>query len=442
MIRYQNIFDSGDLGWICLASVVSLMAYLAGVFLILGSQLHDSRVGGFWRMLPQLTALLTVAWGLCVYSLCFGPSLGTIPEVDPNPRPMLSLQEMMAIEDATPDETHLYGRGGYIGNPDYFLMARVIPVPATGQPLFSARRPNYHLPHVLECCLRWSSFLIVVLPLSMVWSNWYGGFRLGLLCLLWSIFVYAPVAHAVAGDGWLEKYGSVDFSIGLPLLAASCSAVLGLSALKTRFTRSASDRHMAVGILLLWLGISLHVSVYTFHADARSIAVLLNMLMGSAVGFLAWSFCNVFLWKRPFTYGTAFGMLAAVAAVAPSAGTILPQSAFVLGCGTAVIANIFYHMLSCDDGTHPGKQLLSTLGISSAMGLLGVGVFATTSMGGTRWDGREIAGVIEGNWSLLQFQVIAVACVSGWSLVASWLLFQLIRPSSNVVNPPGEATSP
>ncbi len=441
MIRYQTIFDSGDLGWICLASVVSLLAYLAGVFLVFGSQLKSSPSEAFWRTLPHLAAMLTVAWGLCVYSLGFGPSLGTVPEFDPNPRPMLSLQEMMAIEDAKSDETHLYGRGGYIGNSDYFLMARVIPVPATGQPLFSARRPNYHLPHVLECCLRWSSFLIVVLPLSMMWSNWYGGFRLGLLCLLWSIFVYAPVAHAVAGDGWLEQYGSVDFSIGLPLLASGCSAVLGLSALKTPSTRSTSDRHMAVGILLLWLGISLHVSAYTFHADARSIAALLNMLMGSAVGFLAWSFCNSFLWKRPFTNGTASGMLAGVAAVAPSAGLILTQSALVLGCGAAIVANIVYHRLSCDDETHPGKQLLATLGISSAMGLLGVGLFATTSMGGTRWDGREIVGLIEGNWSLLQFQVIAVGCVSAWSVVASWLLFQLIKPSKNV-DPPAEATSP
>ncbi|HIE95447.1 MAG TPA: hypothetical protein EYQ63_00190, partial [Fuerstia sp.] len=173
MIRYQTIFDSGDLGWICLASVVSLLAYLAGVFLVFGSQLKSSPSEAFWRTLPHLAAMLTVAWGLCVYSLGFGPSLGTVPEFDPNPRPMLSLQEMMAIEDAKSDETHLYGRGGYIGNSDYFLMARVIPVPATGQPLFSARRPNYHLPHVLECCLRWSSFLIVVLPLSMMWSNWY-----------------------------------------------------------------------------------------------------------------------------------------------------------------------------------------------------------------------------------------------------------------------------
>lgn len=78
----------------------------------------------------------------------------------------------------------------------------------------------------------------------------------------------------------------------------------------------------------------------------------------------------------------------------------------MLGCGAAIVANIVYHRLSCDDETHPGKQLLATLGISSAMGLLGVGLFATTSMGGTRWDGREIVGLIEGNWSLLQFQVI------------------------------------
>ena len=69
------------------------------------------------------------------------------------------------------------------------------------------------------------------------------------------------------------------------------------------------------------------------------------------------------------------------------------------------------------------------------MGLLGTGVFATSGVGGSRWDGREILGMIQGNTPQLLAQGLAVCCVAAWSIVVTWLLFQILRPRTITADP-------
>ena len=105
----------------------------------------------------------------------------------------------------------------------------------------------------------------------------------------------------------------------------------------------------------MWLGMSLHVSGYTFHADGRAMIALVNMLIGTGCGILIWSFCNSFLWKRPFTDSTAAGTLAGLAAIAPGAGFMLPQSAMILGCASVVLSNIVFHATNLGSAVSESK---------------------------------------------------------------------------------------
>lgn len=433
MILWRTVFSAGDLGWIAVASILSLILFIVGFVLAFFPRSSSDGDRAVWQSLPLHVAMLTVAWALWIFSIAFAPSVGSVPAEDPHPQAMPSLQAMMVIEDAKEDESHLYGRGGILGSLNYVAMDGLMPVGGPDQPMFPTKRPHYHLPLLLEFCLRWSSFMIVVLPLTLLWSRRLTGLRLGLVTVLWSTLVFAPVVHAISGDGWLEKHGAIDFSLGLVLLASGCSALFGVPKHDESQACFGSARHSATGVLMMWLGMSLHVSGYSFHADGRAMIALVNMLIGTGCGILIWSFCNSFLWKRPFTDSTAAGTLAGLAAIAPGAGFMLPQSAMILGCSSVVLSNIVFHATSRQNPHDPQRQLFSTFGVSSMAGLLGAGMFATTGVGGQRWDGREILGVIQGNTNQLTMQGLAIATTVFWSVLVTWLLFKLFLPRHRTV---------
>ncbi len=427
MTKWQAFFDGGDIASVSLGFLLSLTLFVAGFLLVFGPRSEDQRTREFWKSLPLLTAGATVAWVLWVYTLSFGPSAGTIPETDPNPKPMISLQAMMAIEDAKQDESHLYGRGGFIGNSDYLMLQNVMPVTSHDGPLFSVRRPNYHVPHILECSVRWSTFLLILLPLWVSWGRENSPLRVGLLSLAWSTLVYAPVAHAVAGDGWFEQRGTIDFGLGLLLLSLACSAYPGLESVPRKAECGPSVGRLSAGTLMLWLGLSVHVATNAFRADGRASIALFNMLLGSAGGLLTWSFCSSFLWKRALTDSTCAGILAAVAALAPGAGFMTSQSALTLGIAATAISNILTHLWLRDESGTSLRMSITAMGFSAAIGLLGAGVFATSSVAGQRWDGRLITGLIEGESLQLPWQVFAILAITVWSLIVTGILLRMIR---------------
>lgn len=427
MTKWQALFEAGDLAWVSLGLLLSLALFATGFLLAYSPRLDDQRSREFWTTLPLYAALATVAWGLWVYTLTFGPSAGTIPAVDPNPKPMISLQEMMTIEDAKNDESDRYGRGGLIGSTEYLMLKNVMPVTSHDGPLFSVRRPNYQIPHILECSVRWSTFLLLLLPLWIIWGRRNSALRVALLTLAWSTLVYAPVAHAVAGDGWLEKLGAIDFSMGLLLLSVACSASFGLESIPRDVESGHSVVRVNSGTLMLWLGLSVHVAVHTFRADGRAAIALFNMVLGSAGGLLTWCFCNSFLWKRKLTDSTGAGILAATAALAPGAGFMTSQSALTLGFAATAISNILTQLwLRHESGTSL-RMSITAMGFATVLGLLGVGVFGTSSVAGQRWDGRLITALIEGDPLQLAWQGCAIVAVALWSLIITGILWRIVK---------------
>ena len=60
-------------------------------------------------------------------------------------------------------------------------------------------------------------------------------------------------------------------------------------------------------------------------------------------------------------------------------------------------------------------------------------MFATSGVGGQRWDGREILGAIQGNTDQITMQALAVATTVIWSVLVTWLLFKLFLPRHRTV---------
>ncbi len=441
MTSWATQIDSGDVAWLLIMTVLPMVFTTAGFALVLTSRFQGNGVDDIWGRLPVLVASLLIAWGLWIYSLAFGPSWGTVPKVDPYEiQPMLSLQEIMEIEDAKIDETDSFGRGGLIGGLDYVGMNKVFPVAKTNGPHFPSRRPNTHVPHVLECLFRWTGLLLAIVPLWIVWSQRFRGIWLGLIGVLWSSFVFAPIAHWVWGDGWLEKLGTIDFGGGLLVMAVAFSGLkwnLGVpDSIPCNFDLSARQ---GLGTMLLWLGASLFVSAQTFHADGRAALALLNVLIGTSAGILVWSVCNGFIWKVHGLHSIGVGVIVCVAGMASSAGVVLPQSAIVIGAFIGFLANVWFHLgLKSRDATR--SLCFSTLGMAAAGGLLSAGVFATTSVAVRRWDGRPVIGLMEGEPLQLLHQAVGVCSVGAWVFVVSWLLYCVVERCQTLAS--GRASPP
>jgi len=100
---------------------------------------------------------------------------------------------------------------GFIGNFDFAFLHNVLLGPRTGT----------HIPHLLFMAFQ-GSFCILTAALvsgAVVERMRFGPFLV--FAALWSVFVYAVLAHWVFGGGWLAEKGTLDFAGGISVEMAS-----------------------------------------------------------------------------------------------------------------------------------------------------------------------------------------------------------------------------
>ena len=428
MISWRDTFPSGSLVWLLLVAILAPLLATIGYALLLSRSQQSMAAklkSGLVSGIPVIASELLLCWGLWIYSLSFAPSWGTVPEVDPNDvRPMMSLQEMMAVEDAKEDIRNSQGRGGVVGSGKFLQFEFVFPMAGAEGPHFTVRRPNYHVPHILEFLLRWGGAWMILFPLWFTWRQRLSAARAGVLTILWATIVYAPVAHAVWGDGWLEHMGTVDTGGGITMLAMSAAI---LATVRRSPTPAESDHadllRLNLGALLLLAAWSLYFAGLMFRADARAAMSIVNTLLGTASTIVVWNICNRLVWKRPTWEGLEIAIVVGVATMASASAVVLPQSSMITG-GFAGLLTSFWHAWCrrADDEVSP----LRYIGFGAIFGLLATGIFATSNAALNRWDGRPVAGLLEGNTLQVQWQLAGAGASLVWSFVVSWILFQLM----------------
>ena len=428
MISWADKFPSGSLAWMLLLTLLPVAFIGVGYFLTLSALLSTPRRMALLRSVPVLIAAVSLAWAMWGYTLAFGPSWGSIPDIsDLPPRPMyVNFEEMRVAEDAIQDTTHLYGRGGLIGGLEFVGMQDIIPVAGTESVQFPVRRPYLHLPHPVNLCFRALSVFVAITPLWIVWGRRHSIVVVGGCSLIWVTLVFAPVAHWVWGDGYLERLGTIDFGGGLIYLAVACSVVGWLRPERSDpsdpdTTDTPADLFRpAIGALALWLGATMYFVAQTFQADGRAALTLVNMQLGLSACVLAWGGTNLFVWGREASYRLEWGVLAAVAGMAGAAGYLLPHSVILLGLMVGMLCNVLDHW--AQHRSSPEWPLATSLGVGSIVGLVGAGLLATTAAAGNRWDHRPISGAIQGEFQQVLYQLAGIAAVAVWALLVSWVM--------------------
>jgi len=253
-----------------------------------------------------------------------------------------------------------------------------------------------------------------------------------LFVLLWSTFVYCPVAHMVWGKGgFLGLYGgmgALDFAGGIVVhitCAVSALVAAWMIGPRTKYPQSLSAPHsvpfIILGAGLLWFGWFGFNAGSALAANGVATYAFINTNTGAAAGTITWLLLEVFLRGKPTAVGAATGAIAGLAGITPAAGFVEPKAALLMGSIIAVCC--FYAIslkvkLQFDDSL----DTFPVHGIAGTLGALMTGIFATTAVNPSGAD-----GLLRGNFNQFLVQLAAVVIVYVISAVGTFVLLKILE---------------
>ena len=244
---------------------------------------------------------------------------------------------------------------------------------------------------------------------------------------LWSLAVYAPVAHWVWDpDGWIFKLGALDFAGGTVVhVNAAAAALVAALVLGPRrdWGRRAILPHnvpfVLLGAGLLWFGWFGFNAGSALAANATAALAFANTFLAPAACLVVWTVLDATRTGKVTAVGAATGIVVGLVAITPAAGHVGPLAALAIG---AIAAGPSYAAIQwrAKTGFDDALDVVAAHGLGGVVGALLTGVFASTAWGG----GAD--GALFGNWSQLGIQAIAVVAVALYSGVVSFGLLKAL----------------
>jgi Amt family ammonium transporter len=247
-----------------------------------------------------------------------------------------------------------------------------------------------------------------------------------LFIALWSLVVYAPLAHWVWGGGWLGDMGALDFAGGtvVHVNAGVAALVAAIVVGKRRDYPSSSLVPHNVPLVLLGAGL-LWFGWFGFNAGsalaASPIAALafVTTMLAPAATLTVWSFLDLFRLGKVTAVGGATAIVVGLVAVTPAAGFISPMNAMLLGA-IAAIPSYFALIIRARTGLDDSLDVVAAHGLGGTVGALLTGVFADRSLNGLA------DGLLYGNPGQLGIQATAVGAAIVYSGVVTFILLKVI----------------
>jgi ammonium transporter, Amt family len=243
---------------------------------------------------------------------------------------------------------------------------------------------------------------------------------------LWSVLVYAVLAHWAFGGGWLQDGGTLDFAGGIPVEMGSgfsaLAAALVVGARKD-YGRQALLPHNAMYVLLgaglLWFGWFGFNGGSGYGAGNAGVLAFTNTLLCPACTLVVWFILDLVRGGRVTAIGAATAIIVGCVGITPAAGFISPAWAMALG---ALAALPSYALIVIRPRTRVDETLdvLAAHGLAGLTGILFIGFFAQAG-----WNGVA-DGLAYGNAAQLGHQALAVLVTPAYAFGMTYLLLRLI----------------
>jgi Amt family ammonium transporter len=374
--------DTGNTAWL-LVSTALVMVMLPGLALFYGGLVRRKNVLSTIMHSFFGLAIVSVVWVLVGYSIAFAPDatgLGLFGGLDFVGFMNVGLDP---VEGGTGIPVILFAAF-------QLMFAAITPALITGA--FAERK-------------RFASFVVFT--------------------ILWSIFVYSPVAHWVwASDGWLFKLGALDFAGGTVVHASSgVSALIVALVIGRRVVNGdrmePHDIPMTVlGAGLLWFGwFGFNAgSALAANGVAANALLVTNTAAGAAT--ITWVLASYIHKRKVSVVGAACGAVAGLVAITPASGFVTAGGALIIGLlvgGLCYSATLLRERLKVDDAL----DVFAVHGVGGTFGAVATGVFATAAIQ------PAYSGLIDGNVGQLGTQLVAIGAVIAYAVVATFIIVKL-----------------
>ena len=243
---------------------------------------------------------------------------------------------------------------------------------------------------------------------------------------LWSLVVYAPVAHWVWGGGFLGSMGALDFAGGTVVhVNAAVAALVAAVMMGARkdYARQAILPHNVpftlLGAGLLWFGWFGFNAGSALGANTGAALAFANTMLAPTATLVVWTLLDLQRTRKVTAVGAATAIVVGLVAITPAAGLISPISAIILGA-IAAAPSYFGLLWRARTRLDDSLDVVAAHGVGGTVGALLTGVFAEKA-----W-GSPADGLLFGNPAQLGIQGAAVLVVAAYSAFASWTLLKLV----------------
>ena len=392
--------NSGDTAWMLTSSALVLMMTIPGLALFYGGMVRKKNVLATLMQSFAITCLVTILWWAVGYSLAFTP--GSTPYLGGLSRVffdgLIYIKDVAAVE-ATKDAP---GVAAVVGKVSVSHLGTTIPesVYAMFQLTFAIITPAL-ICGAFADRMKFSAML------------WFMG--------LWSVLVYAPIAHWVwEPSGWLAARGVLDFAggtvvhINAGIAALAAALILGK---RIGYGREPMAPHnltlTVIGASLLWVGWFGFNAGSAVAADGRAGMAWAATQIATAAAALSWMFAEWLVKGKPSVLGIASGAVAGLVAITPASGYVGANAAVVIGLAAGVICFFASTSLKTILGYDDSLDAFGVHCVGGIVGALLTGIFASTEIDG-------------GQAGSLATQAIGVASTLIYGFVVSSILLKLI----------------
>ncbi len=389
--------SAGDNSWVLVSSALVLLMTGPGLALFYGGLVRKKNVLATMMQSFMLMAVITVLWALFGYSLCF----------------------------------HEGNR--IIGGLRYHFLHHV-----GGEP-----NANY-APTIPQQSYMLFQLMFAIITPALITGAFAERMKFSALCIfmiLWSIFVYDPMAHMVWGVGGLLNATSgiiptLDFAGGTVVHITSgvsalvCALYLGK---RVGFPHEPMPPHSVVlsfiGACLLWVGWFGFNAGSALAAGSLASSAFVATQLGAAAAALGWVAAEWVRNKRPSVLGAISGAVAGLVAITPASGFVGPMPALAIGVVAGVVCYLMVSSVKRKFGYDDSLDAFGVHGIGGTVGALLTGVFAASVINPVFKDssGRVLpSGLIDGHPGQIVNQLIAVVIAWALAAIVTFILLKIV----------------
>ncbi len=245
-----------------------------------------------------------------------------------------------------------------------------------------------------------------------------------LFICLFSIFIYAPLAHWTwHSEGFLFKWGVLDFAGGTVVhMSAGWAALASAIYLKGRSHaehKPANIPFVLLGTGLLWFGWFGFNAGSALAAGGLAVSAFATTNTASAAAALAWVFFDSIKGKKPSALGACIGAVVGLVAITPGAGFVTIPHSIVIGVVASLISNILvdWRAKTTLDDT---LDVFPCHGVGGIVGMILTGVFATPAI-----NSLATTGLFFGETTLFIQHLKALVVVSAFAFGGSFILLKI-----------------